>query len=110
MSSARISGLWGEIYCSGLPQSQYKHEMKAIIRRKNKFWLIKKIRNGIAHQNIKGINENDKWIGVRLWNNTNTFKKDFEIIFTIEELKSLAIALSDKYLEKRHNKVFHRDD
>lgn len=84
---------------------------KEDLKRKNKFWLIKKIRNGIAHQNIEGINENDKWIGVRLWNNTNTFKKDFEIIFTIEELKSFAIALSDKYLDvQTHNKVFHRND
>jgi hypothetical protein len=76
---------------------------KEDLKGKNKLWLINKIRNGIAHQNIEGINENKRWIGVRLWNNTNDSKKDFEIIFTIEELKNLAIALSDKYLEE--NKV-----
>ncbi|MDT8301623.1 MAG: HEPN family nuclease, partial [Sedimentisphaerales bacterium] len=75
---------------------------KKDLKGKNKLWLINKIRNGIAHQNIKGINENDRWIGVRLWNNTSASKKDFEIIFTIEELKSLAIALSDKYLAEEN--------
>ena len=69
------------------------------LKRKSKLWLINKLRNGIAHQNIEGVNENDKWVGVRLWNTNNESKKDFEIIFMIEELKSLAIALSDKYLE-----------
>ena len=44
---------------------------KEDLKRENKLWLINKIRNGIAHQNIEGINENDKWIGDRLWNNTN---------------------------------------
>ena len=51
---------------------------KEDLKRENKLWLINKIRNGIAHQNIEGINENDKWIGVRLWNNTNASKKDFD--------------------------------
>ena len=68
------------------------------LKKNSKLWLINKIRNGIAHQNIEGINENDRWIGVRLWN-TNNSKKDFEIIFVIEELKRFAIALADKYLE-----------
>jgi hypothetical protein len=75
---------------------------KKNLKGKNKLWLINKIRNGIAHQNIEGINENDRWIGVRLWNNTSASKKDFEIIFTIEELKNLAIALSDKYLDEEN--------
>lgn len=69
------------------------------LKKKSKLWLINKIRNGIAHQNIEGINANDKWTGVRLWNSNNDSRKDFEIIFVIEELKRFAIALSDKYLE-----------
>ncbi len=72
---------------------------KKDLRGKSELWLINKLRNGIAHQNIEGVNENDKWVGVRLWNTNNDSKKDFEILFMIEELKSLAIALSDKYLE-----------
>lgn len=72
----------------------HKNDLKG----KSQLWFINKIRNGIAHQNIKGINEGKKWIGVLLWNTNNASKKDFEIIFTIEELKDLAIALSKKYL------------
>ena len=67
------------------------------LKGKSQLWFINNIRNGIAHQNIEGINENDKWVGVRLWN-TNASKRDFEIIFTIEQLKQLAIVLSEKYL------------
>lgn len=65
----------------------------------SQLWLINKIRNGIAHQNIEGVNENNIWVGIRLWN-TNDSKKDFEIIFTIEELKNFALALSTKYLNE----------
>ena len=64
----------------------------------DKFWFITKLRNCIAHQNIYGINEDSEWIGVRLWNINNS-KKDFEIIFTIDELKNYAIELATNYLE-----------
>lgn len=71
------------------------HKLNLIGR--DKFWLLSRIRNCIAHQNIFGINENEQWIGVRLWNMNNS-KKDFEIVFTIEELKSYAIELASKFL------------
>ncbi len=64
---------------------------------KDKLWFINKIRNGIAHQNIYGINKNKLWVGVGLWNENNG-KKDFEIVFTIKELKGLAIKLAKEYL------------
>jgi len=64
---------------------------------KDKFWLLSRIRNCIAHQNIYGINENKKWIGVRLWNMNNS-KKDFEIVFTIDELKNYTIELANNFL------------
>jgi hypothetical protein len=64
---------------------------------KDKLWFINKIRNGIAHQNIYGINEDKLWVGVRLWNENNG-TKDFEIVFTIKELKRLAIKLAEEYL------------
>jgi len=66
---------------------------------KDKSWLMSKIRNCIAHQNIKGINREGKWVGVRLWNNNNS-RKDFEIVFTIDELKSFAIDLAEKFIVK----------
>jgi len=68
------------------------------LKRKKQLWFINKIRNCIAHQNVQGVNENGKWIGVRLWNE-NASMKDFEIILTVEETKNLAIALANKYLK-----------
>lgn len=65
---------------------------------RDKFWFLSRLRNCIAHQNIFGINENKKWIGIRLWNINNS-KKDFEIIFTIDELKKYTLDLAKKYLE-----------
>ena len=67
-----------------------------------KLWFINKLRNGIAHQNIEAINESGTWTGIRLWNINNYSEKDFEIIFTISELKNLAIKLSDIYLKTVH--------
>ena len=67
------------------------------LKRKTKFWFLNKIRNGITHQHIEGVNKEGKWVGVRLWNEPNPKKRDFEIIFTIKQLKNFAIKLSDKY-------------
>jgi len=75
------------------------------LKRKDKFWLLNKIRNGITHQHINGVNEDKKWIGVRLWNEPTYNMKDFEIIFTIEQLRKFATEISQKYLsEKNQNK------
>jgi hypothetical protein len=74
-----------------------QHKDKLIL--KDKFWFVNKIRNSIAHQNIHGINENERWTGVRLWNMNND-KKDFEIIFQIDELKNFALKLAEMYLLK----------
>lgn len=72
---------------------------KSDLKSQDKFWFINKLRNGIAHQNIEGINEGDKWVGVRIWNTYNE-ERDFEIIFTIDQLKNLAIKIADDYLTK----------
>ncbi|MGA2782434.1 MAG: HEPN family nuclease [Smithella sp.] len=69
-----------------------------------KLWFITRLRNCIAHQNIYGINEDSKWICVRLWNINNS-KKDFEIVFTIDELKNYAIELATKYLETNQQNI-----
>lgn len=82
---------------SDLTELNLKIGHKADLKGKDKLWFIKKLRNGIAHQNIQGVNENNIWTGVRLWNSNNS-RKDFEIVFTIEELENLAIKLSDIYL------------
>ena len=72
------------------------------LKREDKFWFLNKIRNAIAHQNIKGMNENEKWVGVSLYNETNSKIKDFEITFTIEELRTFATKISEKYLNEKN--------
>ncbi|RXK61601.1 hypothetical protein ESA94_00880 [Lacibacter luteus] len=72
---------------------------KSDLKSQDKFWFINKLRNGIAHQNIEGINEANKWVGVKLWNTYNE-ERDFEIIFTVDQLKSLALKIADDYLTK----------
>ena len=69
--------------------------------KKDKFWFLYKIRNAIAHQNIKGLNENEKWVGVSLYNKTKSKMKDFQITFTIENLREFAIGISEKYLSEK---------
>jgi hypothetical protein len=60
--------------------------------------FLLKIRNGIAHQHIEGISRDGIWEKIRLWNVKDSKIIDFEIIFTIEELKNLAIKIADDYL------------
>ena len=84
---------------SDLTQISINVQHKDNLTSKDKFWFVNKIRNAIAHQNIYGINENQKWVGVRLWNMNND-KKDFEVIFQIDELKNFALKLAEMYLAK----------
>lgn len=74
-----------------------KNGKKYDLEKLTKLWFINKLRNGIAHQNIEGINENGKWVGIKIWNEKNNLK-DFEIIFTIEELKRLSIKIAKDYI------------
>jgi hypothetical protein len=74
-----------------------------VLIREDKFWFLNKIRNAIAHQHIKGVNENGKWVGVKLWNESAN-GKDFEIVYTIEQLRKFAIEISDKYLSEKSPK------
>jgi hypothetical protein len=67
-----------------------------------KDWFLKKIRNGIAHQNMTAKNENEKWIGVRIWNEHYGLV-DFEIEFTIEELKEFAIFIAGEFENGQNN-------
>ena len=72
------------------------------LKKKDKFWFLNKIRTAIAHQNIKGVNENEKWVGVSLYNETNSKLKDFQITFTIENLRKFANEISEKYLSEKN--------
>jgi hypothetical protein len=81
---------------------QTKVEHYESLKTQDKIWFINKLRNGIAHQHIQPINQDGKWVGIKLWN-VNINKKDFEIIFTIDQLKSLSIKIADVYFN--FNKV-----
>ncbi len=64
--------------------------------------FLKKIRNGIAHQQIEPINENGEWKGVRIKdiNDFNNKNLELEIEFTIKELRDFAFFISTKYIEE----------
>jgi len=58
-----------------------------------------KIRNGIAHQNIDTIDNQGKWHGIKLWNNTTNGIKNFETKFTVHELKEFALFIAEEYIK-----------
>jgi hypothetical protein len=69
---------------------------------KDKLGLIENIRHGIAHQHVEAINDTNAdnesfWSGVIIINDYRG--NDFEISFTIDELRNLAINLATKYYE-----------
>ncbi len=62
-------------------------------------WLLRKIRNGIVHQNIHPINKNKKWVGIRIWNINSLGLKDFAIEFKTKELKKFSKEVVLRYKE-----------
>lgn len=43
---------------------------------------------------------NEHWKGVRIWNHNNDGIKDFEVEFTISELKKFAVFVGEKFITK----------
>lgn len=78
---------------------------KEDLKKKEKQWLLKMVRNGIAHLNIEWENDNGKCKNIRLWNEPRSGVMDFEIVFTIEELRNFAVELSNKYLIVKQKKT-----
>jgi hypothetical protein len=62
--------------------------------------LLKKIRNGVAHQNLAPLNDGGKWRGVKIWNHGKEGIKDFEIEFEVSELKAFSIFLARIYIDE----------
>ena len=64
--------------------------------------LLRKIRNGIAHQRIESINEDGRWIGIIIEdiNGRNNNNVELRIKFQIEEFRNFAIFISSKYVEE----------
>jgi hypothetical protein len=61
--------------------------------------FFSKLRNAIAHQNVMARNEDNKWVGVRMWNETKSIIVDFEIEFTIDELRDFASYIAGIYVK-----------
>ncbi len=74
---------------------------KDALKQQKKNWYIDHVRNGIAHQNIEAISHEGKWVGIKLWNINPKNRKDFEIKFTIDELRKFAIYISNEYLQAK---------
>lgn len=70
----------------------------------NKIEFLKKLRNGIAHQHIKGLNDHGIWAGIKLWNINNIGVINFEMTLTTQELYSLAKYIAEHYLKKTKKK------
>lgn len=62
--------------------------------------FVRNLRNGIAHQNLMATSDNEHWKGVRIWNHNSDGIKDFEVEFTISELKKFAVFVGEKFIEK----------
>jgi hypothetical protein len=59
--------------------------------------FLKKLRNGIAHQNIEPINENDLFVGA-VFRNKIYGVVDFEVEFRRRELETFANFVANQYL------------
>ncbi len=63
--------------------------------------LLKKVRNGLAHQNISPVNENKLFTGVVIRNYYGAGRRniDLEIEFNRDELERFALFIAGKYLD-----------
>lgn len=68
--------------------------------------FIKNIRNGIAHQNLMATSQSENWAGVRIWNHNNHGIKDFEVEFSIAQLKKFAHFIGKSFLAHLPDKGF----
>ncbi|MFM8911949.1 MAG: HEPN family nuclease [Flammeovirgaceae bacterium] len=78
-------------------------------KRKNNIWiadkkslknLIKKVRNGVSHQQIECVGNNGKWQSVVLRdiNTYNLNNIELEVTWTTKQLKTFALFVADSYL------------
>ena len=65
--------------------------------------FLKKIRNGLAHQNIEPVNRSRSFIGIKVRNyftdNAGNADLDLEIELNREELEMFGLFIAEKYLE-----------
>lgn len=76
---------------------KFRISKKEDLKSEEKKWFINKLRNGIAHQHIKEINNKGKWTGVEIWNEANNNNIiDFRISFLTKELRQFVLFLSEQ--------------
>lgn len=66
--------------------------------------FIRNIRNGIAHQNLMATSQSEHWEGVRIWNHNKDGIKDFEVEFTISQLKKFAVFIGREFIKAHPDK------
>jgi len=62
--------------------------------------LLNRIRNGIAHQRIETINENNKWKGVIIQDYDNRGNIGLNLELKTSELRKFAFYIADEYLKE----------
>lgn len=72
---------------------------KARLLTRGKLSVLKKIRNGIAHQHVNPHNNGNNWIGVTIWNVNPGGEIDFRLSLTTQQLHSLATYIAEHYLQ-----------
>ena len=80
-----------------------------IADKKNLRNLIKKVRNGVSHQQIECVDDKGKWdkVIIRDLNTYNHDNLELEVSWKPEQLKRFALFVADKYkseIEKLENK------
>lgn len=78
---------------------QISFDVKNIREEINLAKFLNSLRNAIAHQNVDTIAENGTWERVVFYNVDNNHIRNFEVVFTQEELRKFALFLANKYLE-----------
>lgn len=80
-------------------------------RRENHQWvndeqnfrnLIKKVRNGVSHQEIQCIDDNGRWdsVIIRDFNAYNNSNLELEVSWTPKQLKTFAVFVADSYISE----------
>lgn len=62
--------------------------------------LLNRIRNGISHQRIESVSENNKWKGVIIEDYDRNNNMGLHLELKTSELRRLAFYIADKYLEE----------
>ena len=76
--------------------------------------FLRKLRNGISHQNIEPINRNNQFVGVKIWNVTPKDVIDCQVELDRRSLHEFANFIANQYLhhisEQRQKQIIQKTD